>query len=539
MKAIKIEKATKEAKNTSTNYVVGIDLGTTNSLAVIYEKENTPRILVDVTPSIVTFFEDGKIESCNIENVKRNIGKTIFSIKRKVGMENAKIEIFNKVYSPEEVSAFILKHIKNKCEEVLKYEVKDVVITVPAYFDDTQRNATKMAAKMAGFNDPRLLNEPTAAAVFFDIENKEEGIYAVFDLGGGTFDISILQMKMGVIKVIGVGGDTKIGGDDFDYILAEHFKVSNFEAKKIKEEICINGFYEGPHGGMTLDEFDSKVIHIIHNLIRIFKDTLNQVEISIPELKGIVLVGGSTKMPIVREAMKYEFDTEIFLNVDPDRIVAMGAGLFAYNIQNRIGNLLLDVVPITLGIETSSEMVLKIIPRNSNIPIEVVEELTTGVDNQTGILIHVVQGEREFVKDCRSLARFELSGIPPMPRGVPQINITFKVDVDGILSVTAIERISQKAAFIEIRPTYKINYKDVKDMFEDAMKHGKDDMQKRLLEETKIEANMVLEAAKIYNFKHKNKMLDALILALEGAIKSNIVQDIKNQIENIKDVVSK
>ena len=535
MKPIQIESAKKSnVREDLEEIIIGIDLGTTNSLAVFYETEEKSKILLDVSPSVVTFFEDGSFVSCDLSYALRNEGVTVSSVKRKIGKKSDDIVAFGKIYSPEEVSAIILKHIKTKCEQVLEKKISKAVITVPAYFDDTQRNATKEAAKMAGLEVLRLLNEPTAAAVFYDIDNKEEGIYAVFDLGGGTFDISILQMKMGVIKVIAVGGDAELGGDDFDEILANHFSVSPLKARKIKEEICVNGLYKGENGEMTRDEFDEKVLPLVHKLVRIFKNTILDSELKINDLKGIILVGGSTKMPIIKEAITFEFKTKIFDEIDPDRIVAFGAALHAFNLQNKTGNLLLDVVPLTLGMETVAGMVLKMIPRNSSIPMEKTEELTTGEDNQTGIILHVVQGEREFVKDCRSLGNFLLTGIPPMPKGVPQVIVSFKVDVDGILSVSAKEQISGVETEIEIRPTYNLAHKDIRKMFEDAMKNGKEDMQKRVLEETKLEAKSVLFAAKEYSAKYKVNTLDSLILSLQEAINSNSETQIKQVIDEIR-----
>ena len=522
------------AKNiTEEEFIVGIDLGTTNSMCVFYE-EGRPRVLCDVSPSVVTFFEDGSFEACNLSYAEKNIGTTISSIKRKIGKEDATIECYGKQYTPEEVSAIILKHIKNKSEETLGKEVKKAVITVPAYFDDTQRNATKIAAQMAGLEVFRLLNEPTAAAVFYDIENKEEGIYAVYDLGGGTFDVSILQMKMGVIKVLAVGGNSALGGDDFDAILASSLKIEKLKARWIKEEICKNGFYKGPEGELTLDEFDEQILPLVHQTVEIFEETLRDADVKTSDLKGIILVGGSTKMPIIKQALEHEFKVEIFDGTDAERIVAYGAGLHAFNLQNKVGNLLLDVIPLTLGIETVGGMVLKIILRNSALPIEKIEELTTGEDNQTGVIIHVLQGEREFVKDVRSLGKFELKGLPAMPKGVPQIELKFKVDVDGILTVSAIERLSGKHAEIEIRPSYNLNYKDIRKMFEEAMKNGKEDMKQRVLEEAKQEATSVLNLAKAYREAKGVKKLDSLILKLENAINSAQEEEIKKIIDEIR-----
>ena len=530
MQRIKIE-----APNSSTiikeeeEIYIGIDLSTTNSLSVFYAEENKPQILCDISPSVVTFFENGSFEACNLDYANRGEGVTVSSIKRKMGRDE-KLEIFGQTYTPEQISAIILTHIKNKSEQKLGKKIKGAVITVPAYFDDLQKNATKLAGEMAGLEVLRILSEPTSASVFFDIANKKEGIYAVYDLGGGTFDVSILQMKMGVIKVLAVGGHASLGGDDFDEILSKHLGVSHLEARRIKEEIST----KGASNGLTLDEFDELILPLIHETVNIFRSTLKDAEVNLTDLEGIILVGGSTKLPIIKEAINHEFKTKIFEDLDADRIVAFGAGLHAFNLQNRVGNLLLDVVPLTLGMETLNGLVLKVIPRNSRIPIQISTDLTTGEDFQTGIVIHVVQGEREFVKDCRSLAYFELTGIPPLPKGLAQIVVTFALDIDGILSVSAFEKVSGKEAKIEVRPSYNLEPRDIRKMFEDAMKHGKEDMQKRLLEEAKLEAKSIITSANSYIKLHNAKELIPLVEKLEGAIVSENEQNIKNVIDEIR-----
>ena len=529
MQRIKIEAPNSSIIMDEEEIYIGIDLGTTNSLSVFYAEENKPQILCDISPSVVTFFENGTFEACNLDYAKKGEGVTVSSIKRKMGRDE-KLEIFGKIYTPEQISAIILTYIKNKSEEKLGKKIKGAVITVPAYFDDLQKNATKLAGEMAGLDVLRILSEPTSASVFFDIANKKEGIYAVYDLGGGTFDISILQMKMGVIKVLAVGGHATLGGDDFDEILSKHLGVSHLEARRIKEEIST----KGASAGLTVDEFDDLILPLIHDTVNIFRSTLKDAEVKLTDLEGIILVGGSTKLPIIKQAIEYEFKTKIFDDIDADRIVALGAGLHAFNLQNRVGNLLLDVVPLTLGMETLNGLVLKIIPRNSRIPIQISTDLTTGEDFQTGIIIHVVQGEREFVKDCRSLAYFELTGIPPLPKGLAQIVVTFALDIDGILSVSAFEKVSGKEAKIEVRPSYNLEVRDIRKMFEDAMKHGKEDMQKRLLEEAKIEAKSIINSANSYIKLHNAKELIPLVEKLEKAIMSENEQNIKNVIDEIR-----
>lgn len=537
MQKIQIEEPGSNNEERDEEIIIGIDLGTTNSLAIWYEKETLPKILVDVFPSTVTFFEDGSIEIGKPQNINLGKGITVTSVKRKVGKDSQQIEIYGKVFSPEEISALILIYIKEKCEEKLKRKITKSIITVPAYFDDTQRSSTKKAAEMAGLSVVRLLNEPTAAAIFYDIENSEEGIYAIFDLGGGTFDVSILQMKSGVIKVIGVGGDANLGGDDFDSILGHHLGVTPWQARQIKEELCSTGLYEGELGKLNLDEFDELILPIIHRIIRLFREAVESAACYISDIKSIILVGGSTRMPIIKEALKHEFNINLFENSDVDRIVAYGAALHAYNLQNRVGNLLLDAVPLSLGIETGEGLFLKIIPRNSSIPIEKTEEFTTSENNQTGIVIHVLQGERELAKDCRSLATFNLTDIPPLPKGEANVLVNFKVDIDGILEVSAFEMASGKGSKIEVRPTYQLRLSDVRNIFQEAMKHGKEDVQRRLKIQRQAEANDILESAKAYSSTNKTNALEALILKLEKAISSesevaSIIDEIRLAITN-------
>ncbi len=529
MQRLKIEAPVLKTTHTEDEIYIGIDLGTTNSLATYYPSPNSPLMLCDISPSVVTFFKDGTFEACNLDYIKKGIGITVSSVKRKMGTEE-RFEVYGKTYSPEEISAIILTHIKNKSELKLQKKIKGAVITIPAYFDDAQKTATKIAGEMAGLEVLRILSEPTSASIFFGIQNQKEGYYAVYDLGGGTFDVSILQMKMGVIKVLAVGGNSSLGGDDFDEIISRQLDVSMLDARQIKENISL----KGEDKGLTIDEFDRLILPLIHDTVNIFKKAIKDAEIQISDLEGIVLVGGSTKLPIIKEAMHHEFKVQIFEDIDADRIVALGAGLHAFNLQNRVGNLLLDVVPLTLGIETLNGLVLKVIPRNSRIPTEVETELTTGEDFQTTIIIHVIQGEREFVKDCRSLAYFELTDIPPLPKGEPQIVVKFSLDIDGILSVSALERLSKKQSQIEVRPSFNLQTSDIKKMFEDAMRHGKEDMQKRVLEEAKLEARSIISSAKLHFKIHKTKEIEPLIKKLEITLENSTEDEIKKVIDEIR-----
>lgn len=478
---------------------IGIDLGTTNSLACI-SQDGISKIIVDITPSVVAFSKDGQICIGHEATQKHNHTDwtTISSIKSHMGT-NYTFTHNNTKYTPQDISAIILKYIKSQAESTLKKPINKAIITVPAYFDDNQRNATKLAAQQAGLEILRLINEPTAAAYAYNIEDNKEGIYAIFDFGGGTFDVSILKMQMGVCQVIATKGDTKLGGDDIDNLIAKHFNISTSLAKEIKEQLSHNNSYtfNTSHTSITLtrDEFDNLILPIIHRCINLFSSTLKDAKIQPNELEGVVLVGGSTRIPLITEAIQHEFTNKIFNNADPDRIVAMGAAKQAENITHRKkGDLLLDVTPLSLGIEVMGGIVQKIIERNTAIPITKAQEFTTFEDGQTGIIIHVLQGEREMVQDCRSIAKFELQNIPPMKAGLAKITIQFNLDEDGILTIDATEKTTNTKQTITIRPTYGLDTQYIRNNIISSIEHGQVDMQKRLLAEQITESNLAINS---------------------------------------------
>lgn len=540
---------------------VGIDLGTTNSLiATTFNGEII--IIADesgkvIHPSILCFGKSGEI-LCGNPAKEENNGEKIFSIKRLMGKgfdelkqqdfpfnlvhssdKTLKIKIQNQELSATQLSAEILKYLKKLAENKLKQTVSKAVITVPAYFDEQARNATKDAATIAGLEVLRLISEPTAAAVAYGLDKGVEGIYAIFDLGGGTFDISVLKLQKGVFKVIGVGGNANLGGDDFDNLIAKKISsgtnissLTNQEkqqlkltAKKAKEELSeknstIIKFKEKTFP-LSLEEFNELISKEVKKMINITSNLLDDLDLSKDEIKGVVLVGGSTRTLLVRESLAKIFGKEkILTDIDPDKVVAIGAAIQAEALTSGSSNLLLDVIPLSLGIETMGGIVEKIIDRNSTIPLSLAKEFTTYVDGQTGMKLHVVQGERELAVDCRSLTNFEIKNIPPLKAGVARIRVTFQVDADGLLTVSAEELITGQIQTIEVKPTYNLDQNQIKEILLKSNQTAKEDMQKRLTIEAKVEA-------------------ERNILAIQAAIREDGDLLQKSEIEEIKNQINK
>jgi molecular chaperone HscA len=527
-------------------WAVGIDLGTTHSLVAVV-RHGVAECLADendqvILPSVVRYLGEGRrqIGAQALAQQAADPANTIASVKRLMGRSRTdlatlpalpyalapgegmvSIQTREGAKTPVEISAEILATLRYRAEDALDDDLFGAVITVPAYFDDAQRQATKDAAQLAGLNVLRLLNEPTAAAIAYGLDNGSEGLYAVYDLGGGTFDVSILRLSAGVFEVMATGGDSALGGDDYDQVLANHclaewglaelgaesrtaMLLAARQAKEAlsnQETVKIELNLEGQQRVISIGQiqFETLSASLTERTLKVFRKTLRDAQVSATDLQGVVLVGGSTRMPHIRRAIEALTGQTPLTNLNPDEVVALGAARQAHQLAGHSAEealLLLDVIPLSLGLETMGGLVERIIPRNQTIPTAMAQDFTTYQDGQTALAVHVVQGERELVQDCRSLARFELRGIPPMPAGAARIRVTFTVDADGLLSVNATEQISGVQAEVSVKPSYGLSDEDITRMLQDGFSSAAQDRDARAWQEARVEADRMLLATR-------------------------------------------
>ena len=566
----------------------GIDLGTTNSL-VATVRSGKAETLADhegrhLLPSVVNYHSTGRITGWEaraiaasdpvntISSVKRLMGRSLADIQSRYphlpyqlqSSENG-LPMINTpagLLNPVRISADILQSLAERARESLGGELDGVVITVPAYFDDAQRQGTKDAARLAGLHVLRLLNEPTAAAIAYGLDSGQEGVIAVYDLGGGTFDISILRLSRGIFEVLATGGDSALGGDDFDNLLAEWIReqagITDRDDTRLQRQLLDAAIaakialsdntqaeisVAGWQGVVTREQFSALIAPLVKRTLLSCRRALKDATVDASDVLEVVMVGGSTRVPLVRERVGEFFGRTPLTSIDPDKVVAIGAAIQA---DILVGNkpdsemLLLDVLPLSLGLETMGGLVEKVIPRNTTIPVARAQDFTTFKDGQTAMAIHVMQGERELVQDCRSLARFVLRGIPPMPAGGAHIRVTFQVDADGLLNVSAMEKSTGVEASIQVKPSYGLTEHEIATMIQASMTFADDDVQARMLAEQQVEAARVLESLEsalasdgaLLNAQERTAV-DTVVLELRAVMNGSDIESIKQAIKNV------
>jgi len=534
---------------TATGHIVGIDLGTTNSLVAFMDLTG-PRIIPGadgdkLVPSVVSIAPSGEVIVGNparellmtqpdrsVYSVKRLMGRGVEDVREELklfpfrvaeGSESViQLQLGDRMFTPPEISALVLRQLKQNAEAYFGVSVDKAVITVPAYFNDAQRQATKDAGRIAGLEILRLVNEPTAAALAYGLDKRENGIVAVYDLGGGTFDISILKLHDGIFEVLATNGDTHLGGDDIDNLLLrialedvatewgqdlaednegiQRLRRAVIEAKERLSFVPTANIALEYHGRkyqreITRELFDKLITPIVNRTLGPCRDCIKDSGVGVDQIDEVVMVGGSTRIPLVRSAVETLFRSKPHTELNPDEVVALGAAVQAAILSGAVDNkLLLDVTPLSLGIETMGGVVSKLIHRNSTIPASATENFTTGVDGQTNVLIHVVQGERELVKDNRSLARFDLKGIDPVPAGLARIEVRFLIDANGILSVTARDQRTGKEHSVEVKPSYGLTDEQVEKMIQESFEQAEQDFAARQVREQRVEADAILLA---------------------------------------------